>query len=345
MAAASSYGVSWDCSSEFDATSQQDMSFLAGDSYVAFSGTGIAKTGSTLRFQLSTQARDCVLLYSTGPPARPDFAAVELVEGHLRVSLDAGGGSNVDLFSDTAVNDGQWHQIELHLAAGNVEMTIDGRPSSNSNSIRDSSLASSPANKYLELSSNIYLGGVEPIRQARALIQGVRTANSSLRGCLRRLELDGKTLGLREAKVTRHVAADCKWHYPCTAVRPCNEGAVCYQDGIDHFRCDCQTPPCTRPEFANYRYSAPTSSGSAASGKGSDVQPAVANLSPVQVGSLISCPLTDPGNHSGFECVMNRKLIRAHYILGLNQPVNEMFAIFVREAQCLLDIYSCHTGN
>lgn len=273
---AASHGVSWDCSGEFDATSQQDVSFLASDSYVTFAGSGIAKTGSTLRFQLATQARDCVLVYSTGPPAKPDFAAVELVEGHVRVSLDAGAGSGVDLFSDAPLNDGQWHQIELHLAAGHVDMTIDGRPSSGGNSIRDSGAsASNPASKYLELNSQIYVGGVEPIRQARALIQGVRTANSSLRGCIRKLELDGKVLGLREAKVTRHVAPDCRWHYACTSLRPCNEGAECYQDGVDHFRCDCPSPPCTRPEFVGYRYSGGSN--------GSDVQPAVANLTPVQV--------------------------------------------------------------
>ena len=116
--AAAAVAVSWDCSAEFDASSEKDMSFLSADSFVSFGGTGIAKTGSTVRFQLKTQSRDCVLLYSSGPPAKPDFAAVELVEGHLRVSLDAGGGSAVDLFSDSAVNDGLWHQVELKLAAG-----------------------------------------------------------------------------------------------------------------------------------------------------------------------------------------------------------------------------------
>lgn len=107
------FGVSWDCSSEFEATSSQDISFLETDSYLTI-GSGLAKTGSTVRFGLKTLSREAVLLYSSGPPAKPDFAAVELVEGHLRVSLDSsqsGGGGAVDLFSDQAVHDGLWHSV------------------------------------------------------------------------------------------------------------------------------------------------------------------------------------------------------------------------------------------
>lgn len=292
--AASVAAVSWDCSAEFDATSDKDMSFLSADSYVTFGGTGIAKTGSSIRFQLKTQTRDCVLLYSSGPPAKPDFAAVELVEGHLRVSLDAGGGSAVDLFSDQAVNDGLWHQVELHLAAGIVELKIDGRSSSSSSSssIRDSGfLTAAPSNKYLELSGQIYLGGVETSRHGRALAQGVRTANTSLRGCIRRLELDGRLLGLRDARVTRSVAAECQWHYPCISISPspCVDGAQCYQEGLDHFRCECPEQSCTKPEFTNYRATVTSSSPNtavvpASSGNNADAAPPVLNLTPVQVG-------------------------------------------------------------
>lgn len=304
---AAAVAVSWDCSTEFDATSDEDMSFLSADSYVTFGGVGIAKTGSNVRFQVKTQSRDCVLFYSSGPPAKPDFAAVELVEGHLRVSLDAGGGSAVDLFSDQAINDGHWHQVELHLAAGSVELKIDGRSSSSSSSsgssgssgggsIRDSGfLASSPSNKYLELSSQIYLGGVETSRHGRAIAQGVRTANSSLRGCIRRLELDGRLLGLRDARVTRHISAQCQWHYPCASVSPspCVDGGQCFQEGMDHFRCECPQQPCTKPEFINYRAAVTTSStsvnpasSSTAGNTPTDTQPPVLNLSPVQVSSV-----------------------------------------------------------
>jgi len=114
------FGVSWDCSSEFEATSSQDISFLETDSYLTI-GSGLAKTGSTVRFGLKTLSREAVLLYSSGPPAKPDFAAVELVEG--QDSSQSGGGGAVDLFSDQAVHDGLWHSVSPILTNRNSQST------------------------------------------------------------------------------------------------------------------------------------------------------------------------------------------------------------------------------
>ncbi|KAL1447419.1 hypothetical protein WDU94_003531, partial [Cyamophila willieti] len=46
----------------------------------------------------------------------------------------------------------------------------------------------------------IYIGGIELNKRARALTQGLKTADVSLKGCVRRLEVDSKPLGLGEAK-------------------------------------------------------------------------------------------------------------------------------------------------
>ena len=51
---------------------------------------------------------------NSGPPAKADFVAVELVEGHVRLSVDSGHGV-VDLFSDVAINDGRWHQLFIEV--------------------------------------------------------------------------------------------------------------------------------------------------------------------------------------------------------------------------------------
>ena len=130
--------VTWDCSSEFEATSTQDISFRQSDSYVTFA-SAMSKTGSLIKFQLKTQTREGIVLYNTGPPAKPDFVAVELVEGHVRVSMDHGTGV-IDVFSDISVNDGLWHKAELRLTANSVDLSIDGR---SSNSIRSSTTDSS----------------------------------------------------------------------------------------------------------------------------------------------------------------------------------------------------------
>lgn len=269
--------VTWDCSDQFDASSEQDVSFMQSDSYVTF-GSGIAKTGSSVHVQLKTLTREAVLLYNTVPPSKPDFVAVELVEGHVRLSMDTGAGV-MDMFSDVAVNDGVWHQVHVQLTANSMDVSIDGR----ANAVR----SAVDSGKYLELTGHIYVGGIEPGRHARALSQGVRTANSSLRGCLRSLKVDGRLLGLREARVTRNVNADCVWQYPCSA-NPCLDGATCSQDGTDSFRCDCPHPPCAKPEFSsanNQVVAAAGGGGESAASAAPGAEPAlqVLNLSPVQV--------------------------------------------------------------
>lgn len=125
--------VTWDCSNEFEATSTQDISFRQSDSYVTFA-SAMSKTGSLIQFQLKTQTREGIVLYNTGPPAKPDFVAVELVEGHVRVSMDHGSGV-IDVFSDVSINDGLWHKAEVRLTANSADLSIDGR---SSNSIRSS---------------------------------------------------------------------------------------------------------------------------------------------------------------------------------------------------------------
>ena len=172
-----------------------------------------------------------MILYNSGPPAKADFVAVELVEGHIRVSMDNGAGL-VDLFSESAVNDGIWHQVELQLSASSIGLVIDGH----SNGLRtagsiSSAGSGSTSGKYMELTGQVYLGGIESARQARAEKQGVRNANSSLQGCIRRLDVDGKLMGLADARVTKNVSPECGWHYPCSSPDnpPCVESAVCHQ--------------------------------------------------------------------------------------------------------------------
>ena len=127
--------MTWECSDEFEATSEQDISFGQADAYVTFA-SAMSKSGSLLQFQLKTQIREGVVLYNTGPPAKPDFVAVELVEGHVRVSMDHGAGV-VDVFSDVSVNDGLWHRTEVRLTANSLDLSIDGR---SSNVIRSSTV-------------------------------------------------------------------------------------------------------------------------------------------------------------------------------------------------------------
>ena len=107
------------------------------------------------------------------------------------------------------------------------------------------------------------------------------------RGCIRSLELDGRQLGLREARVTRKIAADCQWQYACASnPTPCVDGAQCSQEGLDDFRCEgCSQASCVRPDYVQHHYT--TTSSSAVTNGNSGVDDAqlatVLSLTPVQV--------------------------------------------------------------
>ena len=295
--------MTWDCSSEFDASSDQEITLLHSNSYVSLPSS-LSKQGSSVKLAFKTLTRQGVLLYSSGPPARADFVAVELVEGHVRLALDTGNGV-VDVFSQSAVNDGQWHQLDIQFSAASLSLTVDG---SAVNGGVASGGGGSKGMKYVELSGNVFLGGIESGRQARAEKQGVRSSNSSVQGCVRRLQVDGRPLGLAEARVTRRVSAGCGWRFACAETRPCVESATCSQRGTDSFQCDCLQPPCTRPQFIGTVSSAATKttadyrstnlSAAAAATTPATAPPAAANssssdsladllhLSPVQVIAL-----------------------------------------------------------
>lgn len=86
-------------------------------------------------------------------------------------------------------------------------------------------------------------------KRARALGQGIKSADVSMKGCLRNISFDGRRTGLPEAKVTLGILPDCVWEYPCNQY-PCVNGASCHQLGVESFRCECDRPPCVKADYA-----------------------------------------------------------------------------------------------
>lgn len=86
-------------------------------------------------------------------------------------------------------------------------------------------------------------------KRARALGQGIKSADVSMKGCLRNMTFDGRKTGFPDAKVTVGLLPDCVWEYPCNK-DPCVAGAVCTQQGVESFKCECDHPPCIKPEYS-----------------------------------------------------------------------------------------------
>ena len=97
-------GLTWDCSDEFDATSEQPISFLSDQSFISFPNW-ISRTGAmvsfkvniskvstvhkyTRSFQVKTESEMAVLFYNTGPSSNQDFVALELWKGRPRLLVD-----------------------------------------------------------------------------------------------------------------------------------------------------------------------------------------------------------------------------------------------------------------
>ncbi|CAL4067980.1 unnamed protein product [Meganyctiphanes norvegica] len=233
------YGVEWGgCAEEFDAPQDSPISFIADGSYVAFQES-YSRTGGSVKMDLKTQKENAILLYNTGPPSRSDFIALEISDGKPRLILDKGNGA-IDLNSTIYISDGHWHHLEAHFSTTYMELSVDDHIEDQPTHLGH--------NKFFDLSSLLYIGGLEINRLARAVKQGARNADKSLEGCIRKLQVDDRPLSIRASHVTSGIQADCHWAYPCLK-NPCVDGATCMQEGTDGFKCICDMALCVRQNF------------------------------------------------------------------------------------------------
>lgn len=116
--------------------------------------------------------------------------------------------------------------------------------------ISTSFFSTQPQFPFLRLWVLLILGGMELNKRARALGQGIKAADLSLKGCFRNMSFDGKRTGLQDARTTQGLLPECVWNFPCVQ-QPCVAGSECRQVGVEWFQCDCgQRQECIKPEFA-----------------------------------------------------------------------------------------------
>ncbi|KAB0391195.1 hypothetical protein E2I00_008982, partial [Balaenoptera physalus] len=103
---------------------------------------------------------------------------------------------------DVPVADGQPHEVSVHVDAHRLEISVDQYPTRTSNR---------GVLSYLEPRGSLLLGGLdaEGSRHLREHRLGL-AVNVSLLGCLEDLSINGQRWGLREALLTRSMAAGCR---------------------------------------------------------------------------------------------------------------------------------------
>ncbi|KAK6642782.1 hypothetical protein RUM43_004284 [Polyplax serrata] len=235
-------GVTWSCSSEFEAGFDTDVSFVENGAFMTLPNL-ITRTGARWEFYIKISSPNGLLLYNTGLTSKSDYVGVEMVDSHLRLIVDRGNGA-AELISEESISDGYWHFVSVYFTPTLLELVIDRKTSS---------VQLTPTgNRYLDLdvADVMFIGGMELNKRARALGQGIKSADVSIKGCLRNMTFDGRRTGLPDAKVTVGLLPDCVWEYPCQK-DPCVLGSVCVQQGVESFKCECDHPPCIKPEYSD----------------------------------------------------------------------------------------------
>jgi chondroitin sulfate proteoglycan 4 len=234
------YGVTYDCSSEFSATSELPVTFLNDMSFIAFPGLETRSDIFSFTFDLRTRSQNALFLYYSGRAYNSDFIVVEILNGQIALTVNKGNGA-IEFVSNMYVSDGVWHQVEVVVDHINIRLGVDG--------VRKERRSNFGDNHFLDLDGYMFVGGLDVKTRAKAMryqlpsIAGANAGAGSVIGCMQNFKVNGLLFGFREADVTKDIRAECLWSFPCSNA-PCVERAECIEEGYYHYRCICDRPYC-----------------------------------------------------------------------------------------------------
>ncbi|KAI0239538.1 Chondroitin sulfate proteoglycan 4 [Lamellibrachia satsuma] len=235
------YRVTWGCSAEFGATSDQPISFLQNDSVIVFPRLGTSMQ-TRITFDVRTRSRNALLVFNSGRLQSSDFLAAEILGGYAVLTVNKGSGV-VKLRSKGMINDGMWHQVEIVISPTAVRISVDGERREKRTNFGD--------NRQLNLHADLNVGGVNLLDRRLAIdtglgsLSGTNAAAASLIGCLQNFKVNGKLYGFQEALLTHALQPECLWSFACIS-NPCIDGAICIEEGFYHYRCMCPEKNCFR---------------------------------------------------------------------------------------------------
>uniref|UniRef100_A0A8C7SW72 Contactin-associated protein-like 4 n=1 Tax=Oncorhynchus mykiss TaxID=8022 RepID=A0A8C7SW72_ONCMY len=190
-----------------------------------------------ISFLFKTTAASGVFLENLGIK---DFIRVELSSPtEVVFSFDVGNGPfevRVET-GDVALNDDRWHRVRAERNVKEASLRVDGFPNATQKAPADGHI-------HLQLNSQLFVGGTA-------------SRMKGFLGCIRSLQLNGRTLDLEErAKITPGVRPGCPGH--CSSY-----GELCQNQGrcvemYNGFSCDCGLsayagPFCQREVSADFK--------------------------------------------------------------------------------------------
>ena len=110
-----------------DETYSNDCVCPRGNSYIRVDLTKkkLMRHTDEIRFEFKTTQSSSLLLYAMG--RHRDFLRVKLVQGQLKFSVDLGTGKGTITVPTGALNNGQWHFVEITRNGRRVKVNVDRR--------------------------------------------------------------------------------------------------------------------------------------------------------------------------------------------------------------------------
>ncbi|XP_077083125.1 slit homolog 1b isoform X2 [Siphateles boraxobius] len=198
------------------------VNFIDRDSYLLLSDVkNWPQTNITL--QVSTAEDNGILLYN----GVNDHIAVQLHEGHVKVTYDAGSQSGSTIYSSEIVNDGQFHTVELVTYDRMVNLSVDGG--------LPTTLDSLGHVQPLTRDAPLYVGGMPENAQSLSFNQWPPLNGSSFQGCIRNLYINNELQDFTHTQMKPGVVPGCAG---CQDLRCVN--GVCEPDSGVGPVCHCQ---------------------------------------------------------------------------------------------------------
>ncbi|XP_027962281.1 chondroitin sulfate proteoglycan 4-like [Eumetopias jubatus] len=197
------YEVSLGCNDEFFAGEDEAINFFSSRSYVAFPEWRVQGEG-LLEFALQTGTQQALLFFQSGREG--DFAALEIVNGLLKARVGR-RNSNTQLSSVSLISDNKWHVIQLKFTGRYLDLMVDEQGVRTLLPLQSEPFVSE---------GPLFVGGLdkhkgEEVKKLELASVSRKSARGiSFKGCLRGLETNSEKRALKNALVSKDVAAGCK---------------------------------------------------------------------------------------------------------------------------------------
>uniref|UniRef100_A0A8C8ITI9 Slit homolog 1 protein n=1 Tax=Oncorhynchus tshawytscha TaxID=74940 RepID=A0A8C8ITI9_ONCTS len=206
------------------------VNFIDRDSYLLLSDLKNWPQAN-ITLQVSTAEENGILLYN----GDNDHIAVEMYQGHVKVSYDPGSQPGHAIYSTETINDGQFHTVELVTFDQMVNLSIDGGLPTTMDSLGGV--------RPLNGEAPLYVGGRGPLQNTPT---SSSSNGSSFHGCIQNLYINNELQDFTKTQMKPGVVPGCE---PCRKIY-CLHG-ICQPDGPQGPVCHCQPgwsgPHCDQP--------------------------------------------------------------------------------------------------